>query len=77
MDNYHLKDELIVPASKGDAAILENGDRIEIIDVEGKQVGDLMAWVLDSKKEWFSPAHTITHNWSIKLNVGDFLVTNL
>ena len=77
MDNYQLKDELIVPASKGGATILENGDRIEIIDVEGKQVGDLMAWVLDSKKEWFSPAHTITHNWSINLNVGDFLVTNM
>ena len=77
MDGYKVTKELIVPASKGNATVVEKGDRIEIIDVEGKQVGDMMAWVLDSKDEWFSPAHTITHNWSIKLDVGNILVTNM
>jgi len=65
MDGYKIKNELIVPASKGNAAVVEKGDLIEIIDIEGKQVGDLMAWVIDSKEEWFSPAHSITQNWSI------------
>mgnify|MGYP003682123327 FL=1 len=77
MDGYKIKNELIVPASKGNAVVVEKGDLIEIIDIKGKQVGDLMAWVLDSKEEWFSPAHSITQNWSIKLNPGDLLVTNL
>lgn len=76
MDENEITKELIIPASKGNATLLEKGDLIEIIDIEGKQVGDLMAWVLNSSGEWFSPAHTITHNWSIKLNVGDSLVTN-
>ena len=76
MNEKKIKKELVIPASKGNATILEKGDQIEIVDIEGKQVGDLMAWVLNSSEEWFSPAHTITHNWSIKLNVGDSLVTN-
>ena len=77
MDGYFIKEDLNVPASEGVAVLVEKGDYIEIIDVEGKQVGDLMAWVRDTKNEWFSPAHSVTQNWKIRLDVDDLLVTNL
>ena len=77
MDGYQIKEDLLVPASEGIATIVEKGDCLEIIDVEGKQVGDMMAWVCKTNNEWFSPAHTVTQNWRIKLNVGDLLVTNM
>ena len=76
MDGYKLKEDLIVPASYGIATFVEEGQCIEIVDVEGKQVGDFMAWVRDRQDEWFSPAHTVTQNWRVKLNVGDLFVTN-
>ena len=76
MDGYKLKEDLLVPASYGNATVVEEGQCIEIVDVEGKQVGDFMAWVRDRQDEWFSPAHTVTQNWRVKLNVGDLLVTN-
>ena len=77
MDGYQIKEDLLVPASEGIATFVEKGDCLEIIDVEGKQVGDMMAWVCETNNEWFSPAHTVTQNWRIKLNVGDLLVTNM
>ena len=74
--------EEILLSSKNEAiknALSKGADKntIEIIDVEGKQVGDLMAWVRDTKNEWFSPAHSVTQNWKIRLDVDDLLVTNL
>ena len=33
MDGYKVTKELIVPASKGNATVVEKGDLIEIIDV--------------------------------------------
>ena len=59
MDGYQIKEDLLVPASEGIATIVEKGDCLEIIDVEGKQVGDMMAWVCKTNNEWFSPAHTL------------------
>ena len=41
MDGYQIKEDLLVPASEGIATFVEKGDCLEIIDVEGKQVGDI------------------------------------
>ncbi|MBC2607879.1 DUF1989 domain-containing protein [Pelagicoccus albus] len=76
MDGYKKIVEIIVPASHGKAVKVAAGDRLEVIDLEGKQVGDLMAWVSGSEEEYFSPAHTLTQNWSVALRVGSVLATN-
>lgn len=74
---YRLSSQLEVPRCRGKAFRARKGERIEFIDVKGKQVGDLMAWPEESKVEWMSPAHTITRNWKINLGPGDILATNL
>lgn len=76
--NYACIQSVVVPGSHGKAVKVEAGDRLEIIDLEGKQVGDLMAWATDVEggTEYFSPAHTLTQNWSIALKPGSVLATN-
>jgi len=68
--------EILVPASHGRAWRASKGQFIEIIDVQGKQVGDLMAWSAADTSEYFSPAHTVTRNWRVRLDKGDLLATN-
>jgi len=75
-DNQRLEAEILVPASHGKAWRAKKGQYVEIIDVKGRQVGDLMAWNAADESEYFSPAHTVTRNWSVALKVGDFLATN-
>jgi uncharacterized protein YcgI (DUF1989 family) len=77
MKNHTLVEDLKVPASQGKAFYMQEGDKVEIIDVHGKQVGDLMAWPSEIDGEWMSPAHTVTRNWSIHLKPGDHLATNM
>jgi len=74
--NWELKAEILVPASHGKAWRAKRGQYVEIIDVKGQQVGDLMAWNAEAESEYFSPAHTVTRNWSVALKVGDCLATN-
>jgi uncharacterized protein len=76
MPDWKLIQEILVPASHGKAWRAKKGQHVEIIDVQGQQVGDLMAWCADDESEYFSPAHTVTRNWSIALKVGDCLATN-
>lgn len=76
MQGYFLAHDLHVPASHGTAGHAQKGDLLEIIDLGGKQVGDLMAWPTDASGEWMSPAHTITRNWNICPKVGDAICTN-
>jgi len=77
MKGYRIDSEILVPRCRGKAFRARKGDRIEIIDVQGRQVGDLMAWVDPDCDEWMSPAHTVTRNWKVNLGTGDTLVTNL
>lgn len=76
MQNFSLTQTIHVPGAHGAAGRAKAGDRLEIIDIKGKQVGDLMAWVADRDDEWMSPAHTVTQNWRVQLQVGDLIVTN-
>lgn len=77
MEGFECIQEVVVPASHAKALSVSVGDRLEIIDIEGKQVGDMMAWVTESEtEEYFSPAHTLTQNWSVSLKKGSVLATN-
>lgn len=77
MEGFDCIQELVVPASCGKALSVLAGDCLEIVDIEGKQVGDLMAWITgEEEEEYFSPAHTLTQNWSVRLPMGGVMATN-
>jgi uncharacterized protein YcgI (DUF1989 family) len=68
--------ETVVPAREGRGAMVAKGQLIDIVDVEGQQVGDLVAWLSDRPEEYMSPAHTVSCNASIRLGVGAHVFTN-
>ena len=76
MHGFRLEESIFIPASHGRALRAAAGDRLRLVDLEGQQVGDLVAWRDGDPSEYFSPAHTVTQNWRITLRVGDTLATN-
>jgi hypothetical protein len=68
--------EIVVPAREGRGVILRAGQLLNIIDLEGHQVGDLVAWRRGDVREYMSPAHTVSCNASIRLSAGSQLFTN-
>jgi uncharacterized protein YcgI (DUF1989 family) len=57
---YRLREEVQIPAGKARVVRLSRGDVLQLIDVKGHQVSDLMAWRLDDPEEVLSPTHTIS-----------------
>jgi len=68
--------EVVVPAERGRGVLVDKGQLVDIIDLEGQQVGDLVAWLRARPDEYMSPAHTVSCNASIRLGVGSQLFTN-
>jgi len=68
--------EVVVPAREGRGVHVPAGAVLEVIDLEGQQVGDLVAWSEADPSEYFSPAHTVSCNASILLTVGSQLFSN-
>jgi hypothetical protein len=75
-DGFTLSGEYLAPPSQGVAFRVSQGDYFQIIDVQGQQVGDLIAFNAADPDEYFSPAHTITQNWRVTLQPGDVLASN-
>lgn len=69
--------EVFVPAAEGRGVRVPDGHVLDVVDVEGHQVGDLVAWFADDPGEYLSPTHTVSCNASIRLGVGDQLFSNL
>ena len=59
--------EIVVPAREGRGVIVRAGQLLDIIDLEGRQVGDLVAWRRADSREYMSPTHTVSCNASILL----------
>ncbi|MEY3020126.1 MAG: hypothetical protein RLZZ272_1110, partial [Actinomycetota bacterium] len=68
--------EVTVPAREGRGVRVPKGTVLEVVDLEGKQVGDLIAWSEADPDVYFSPAHTVSCNASIRLEVGGQLFSN-
>jgi len=68
--------EIVVPAREGRGVTVRAGQLLDIIDLEGQQVGDLVAWRISDPSEYMSPTHTVSCNASILLGVGSQLYTN-
>lgn len=68
--------EVIVPAREGRGIYVDQGRLLDIVDLEGHQVGDLIAWFRNDPSEYLSPTHTVSCNASIQLVTGSQVFSN-
>lgn len=68
--------EIIIEPMSGTAFVLRKNESIRIIDVEGQQVADLVAFNMNSPAEKLSTAVTIDANGSIYIRKGDVLFSD-
>ena len=57
---YVVRDEVLIPAGNGRSVRVAAGEVLQIVDVRGQQVIDVMAWRLADPTEYMSPGHTIS-----------------
>lgn len=69
-------EEVTVPAREARWLSVRAGQLLEIVDLEGQQVGDLMAYMASRPGEYFSPAHTCSCLTKLVPEVGDELFSN-
>jgi uncharacterized protein len=65
-----------IPAFEGRGVLLSAGQLLDIVDTEGQQVADLVAFDAHDSSEYLSTGHTISCNAKIGLTVGDQLFSN-
>ena len=70
------ENEVLVPAEEGRGTYVKKGQLLDVIDVEGHQVGDLVAWFTDDPAEYMSPTHTVSCNASVALRTGSQVFSN-
>ncbi len=71
MTNRHRID----PQS-GTAFVLRRGQTLRVIDAEGEQVADLIAYAHDDRAEWLSSGRSIDYNDTISFTTGHRLYSN-
>lgn len=64
-----------IPPASGRALTLAKGDRLRVIDVEGSQVADLVAFAADGERDAFSQSFTRILLDRVDVRQGDSLVT--
>lgn len=65
-----------IPPRSGAAFRLERGQHLTVIDPEGRQVSDLLAFVADDLREVISSGRTLDYANRIYLTTGDKLYSN-
>ena len=68
--------EIHVPASHGAAFAAKAGELVEIVDLEGQQVADFIAFAERNRTEWLSTTHTRSSLLRLTVRVGDRLESN-
>lgn len=68
--------EIRVPGGHARAFEMKKSQFLTIMDVEGQQVGDFIAFNKSDLEEKLSPIHTRTSLLSVKISVGDILRSN-
>lgn len=72
-----MKRELIIAPRSGAAFALDRGEKLRVVDLEGGQVADLLAFNRLEPRERLSTGATIDNNGSLRLRPGDCLYSNL
>ncbi len=68
--------EVVVPASTAGTIEVKAGQILEVVDLEGQQVGDLAAWMTADPSEYVSPGHTLSCLTRLVPEVGDQIYSN-
>ncbi|MEO3785452.1 urea carboxylase-associated family protein [Actinocorallia sp. B10E7] len=69
--------DVLIPAEEGRGVRVAAGQLLDLIDLEGSQVADLVAYdAAKPEEEYLSPAHTAAVNTSVLLKVGQSLYSN-
>jgi uncharacterized protein YcgI (DUF1989 family) len=68
--------EVVVPAREARLIEVPKGRVLEVVDLEGQQVGDLAAWMTGDPEEYLSPSHTVSSLAKLVPQVGDSLLSN-
>jgi uncharacterized protein YcgI (DUF1989 family) len=71
-----MRNEILVPGGQARATRVETGQLVEIINVQGRQVCDLIAFNVEDLAEHLSPSHTRSMLGRLTLGVEDRLYTN-
>jgi hypothetical protein len=66
----------IIPPQSGVAFILNKGQRLKVIDIEGQQVSDFICYNLNDKLEYLSGGRTIDYAEAIYLTKGHQFYSN-
>lgn len=69
-------ENIFIPAGRGRGARIKSGGHFRIVDLEGRQVADMIAFCENDMNEVFSPAHTRSCQNSTEIKVGDHLFSN-
>ena len=70
------RQEILVPGGHGTAFVARAGQLVEIVDVEGQQVADFVAFAERNRTEWLSTTHTRSAILRLTVEVGDRLESN-
>src|SRR5450755_4724714 len=65
-----------IPGGHGTAFPITRGQYLEIVDVEGQQVADFVAFAAQDRREWASTSHTRSATLRLSLEIGDILESN-
>jgi len=65
-----------IPPQSGTAFTLKAGQRLTVIDPEGQQVSDLVAFNAEDTDEWLSSGRTLDYASKFLLTTGDILYSN-
>jgi uncharacterized protein len=68
--------EIFIPGGHGSAFPVSTGQFLQIVDFEGQQVADLVAFAALDRREWLSTTHTRSATLRLSLEVGDLLESN-
>jgi uncharacterized protein len=71
-----LVERVHIPAFEGRGVLLRTGQLLDIVDLEGHQVADLVAFDAADPSEYLSTGHTVSCNAKVTLAVGDQVFTN-
>ena len=72
-----LINEILVPGGHAKAFEAKKGQLIRVIDVEGQQVADFIAFNKENPTEKISPSHTYMKTLSLNIKVNDEFRTDL
>lgn len=66
----------IIEPKSGIALRLGKGQRLRVVDPEGQQVADLVAFAADDSGQWLSNGRTFDYNATLRLTRGHVLYSN-